>query len=146
VGIVQEVFSPREVASHDALVAQQASAERAIQRGYLAAVDQLHKARALKLAITDTQAAAIEKTNVDDLKTLRHNAFVSLGQAFSLSSADAEKYAAATEQRMDAQPVGDRTANAPVLLAPKLFTIVQRMDEVSGQISDRGVRQMTASP
>lgn len=146
VGLVATVFSPRAVATHDEVVAQQASTERAIQRAYAGAADTLHKARGLRLAITDAQAAAIEKTNLDDLKTLRHNALLSLAQAFSVAPPDAERYATATEQRLDALGATDRTVSDPVLLAPVLYTIVQRMDEVSAQIADRGVRQMTASP
>ena len=145
-GIVADALSPRRVATPDEVTAQQASAERAIQRAFAAAADQLKKARQLRLPISDAQAAAIEERNTMDLRTLRHNALVSLAQAYGVAGADAERYATLTAQRMDSLPVPDRNANAPVLLAPRLFEIVKRMDEIAAQISDRGVREMTVAP
>ena len=146
VGLLSDVFSPRAVATHDEVLAQQASTERAIQRAFGAAVDELHKARGLRLAITDAQAAAIEQRNLDDLKTLRHSALVSVAQIFNVTGPDADRYALATEARLDASPIPDRSAADPVLLAPRLYAIVQHMDDVAAQIGDRGVRDMTAAP
>lgn len=143
-GLVADALSPRTVASADAVRAQQASAERSLQRAYAAAVDQLREARQLRLPITDAQAAAIEQRNVNDLRALRQSALVSLANAFGVTGAEAERYATATAERLDALPVPERNANAPVLLAPRLFVIVQRMDQIAAQISDRGVREMTA--
>lgn len=145
-GVVADALTPREVATPQEVQAQQASTERAIQRAFVAAVEQMRKARQLRLPITDAQAAAIEERNTNDLRTLRNNALVSLAQAFGVTGADAERYATETAKRLDSVPLPDRNANEPVLLAPKLFAIVQRMDEIAAQISDRGVREMTAAP
>lgn len=139
-------LAPRVVANGAELSGQQAAAERGIQRAYIAASDQLHRARALRLPISDAQAAVIEQRNLDDLRSLRHNAFASLGLAFSFSSGDAETYARATEQRMDAAASASPSPAPQVLLAPRLFSIVQRMDDIAAQVADRGTREMTVAP
>jgi hypothetical protein len=145
-GVAAAVLEPRAVATAADTDKQRAATERAIQRAQAAAVDQLRRSRALKLPITDTQAAAIEASNLADLRSLRHSALVSVAQALGQSAADAEAYAKTTEQRLDASPVPEKLLNESVLLAPKLFAIVQRMDEVSAQIADRGTRAMTVAP
>ncbi len=145
-GVVARVLEPRAIATAADTDKQRAATERAIQRAHAAAVDQLRRSRALKLPITDAQAAAIEASNLADLRTLRHSALVSLSQALGQGAGDAEAYATVTEQRLDASPVPEKLLNESVLLAPKLFAIVQKMDEISVQIADRGTRAMTVSP
>lgn len=144
--VVRGVLAPTAVADPKAMDAQRGATERGVQRAYTASVDQIQKSRELKLAITPAQADPIFAKGLTDLKALRHSAFVSLAQQFNASGPDAERYAALTEQRFDAAPAPDRTANEPVLLAPRLFAIVQRMDEVSAQITDQTIRALTAAP
>jgi hypothetical protein len=145
-GAVDAALRPTAVADATTLSMQRAAAERAIQRAYVAALDQLQKSRQLKLAITETQANDIFSKGQADLKALRHSALVSMAQTFGSTAAEAEPYAVATEQRLDASPVPERGLNEPVLLAPKLFAIVQRMGEVTAQITDRTIRQLTVPP
>lgn len=145
-GAVAGLLAPRAVAGAADLAAQRAATERAVQRAYVAAADQLRKTRALRLPISEAQAAEIERRTLADLATLRHSALVSLEQVLRPGAADADSVATATERRLDAAPPPDRSANAPVLLAPSLFAIVQRMDELAAQLADRGTREMTAAP
>lgn len=145
-GAAGALLAPRAVASAADLATQRAATERAVQRAYAAAADQLRRTRALRLPISEAQAAEIERRTLADLATLRHSALVSLEQVLRPGAADADAVATATERRLDAAPPPDRSANAPVLLAPSLFAIVQRMDELAAQLADRGTREMTAAP
>ena len=132
------------IADRPALLAQQAAAERDIERGYETAVEQIRKARALKLSISVSQADAIAAKAQADVRTLRRSAFISLGQVLGQTAADSEGYAASIEQRFDATPNGTSANQAAVLLAPRLYAIVLRLDDVAAQLTDKAIRDLTA--
>ncbi len=138
---------PVTVATAAQMKVQQAAAERDVERAYEQAVEQVTKVRALNLAITAAQADQIASKALTDLRTLRHSAFLSLGQVMSMAAAEAETYATATETRFDQAPVAKQTASpSPVLLAPRFYAIVSRMSEVATLIADQATTQLTAPP
>jgi hypothetical protein len=141
-GVIARAAEGNTVANATVMKTQQSAAERDIERAYEQAVDQVHKVRALNLAITAAQADAIAQKTLSDLKALRHSAFVSLGQVLGL--ADVESYATGTEQRFDQAPVAAQPSPAPVLLAPRLYAIVARMSELATQLSDQATTSLTA--
>ncbi len=145
-GVLASAGETRLVADQASLNVQRATAERGVERAFEQSTDQVKKARALKLAITAQQADAIATKALADLKTLRHSAFVSLGQAFGVSGDDAEKYATAMEQRYEAKPASAEPTPSPLLLAPRLYQIVQRMDDLATQISDKATNDLVAPP
>ena len=145
-GILTAALEPTLVADARAMEAQRVAAERGIQRAYAGAVLQVEQSKQLKLAITDQQASDIRTKALGELKTLRHNALVSIAGLPGSGAGDAERYATTTEQKLDAAPVPDRTSTAPVLLAPRLYAIVQRMDEISPQLTDKALRDLTVPP
>ncbi|HZP96503.1 MAG TPA: hypothetical protein VFC31_09240 [Candidatus Limnocylindria bacterium] len=133
-------FAPTTVASAGELDAQRGAAERAIQRVYAAGLDQLKTTRSLKLAITDAQAAAIEQKYADQLKALRRSALQAVGDAYGQTADQSAQYAAQAEPRLDGTPAA---SSAPVLLAPRLYAIVERMGQLTSQLTDQGIREMT---
>lgn len=135
--------SPTTLASVSDLAAQRASAERSIDKIYKTALEQLKTTRALKLSISDAQAAVIEQKYATQLKDLRRNALQALADAYSLSADQASAYTQQTESRLDTQ---NPASAPPVMLAPKLYQIVQRMAELGSQLSDAGIREMTIAP
>ncbi len=141
-GVVARAAEANTVASSSVLQAQQSAAERDVERAYEAAVEQVRKVRALNLAITPAQADAIATKAFGDLKALRHSGLVSLGQVLGL--ANVEPYATATEQRFDQTPVSTQPAPTPVLLAPRLYSIVTTMSQLAGQLSDQATTALTA--
>ena len=145
-GILTAALEPTRVADAKAMDAQRTAAERGIQRAYAGAVLQVEQSKSLKLAITDQQASDIRTKALGDLRTLRHNALVSVAGLLGSGTGDAERYATTTEQKLDAAPVPDRTSTEPVLLAPRLYAIVQRMDEISPQLTDKALRNLTVPP
>ena len=145
-GVIAAALQPVAVADAKALDAQRAAAERGIQRAYVAGADQVEKSKQLKLAISDTQADALRQKAISDLKTLRHSALVSLAGVLGSDATESEAYARAAEQRIEAAGPPDRTSTDPVLLAPRLFAIVQRMDEIAPQLTDKALRNLTVAP
>lgn len=140
-GALASTFDPVAVADPRALGIQRTAAERGIQRAYAKGVEQLRKTRELRLAITAQQAAAIEAKTLDELKTLRNSAFVSLAEAFGPSGDAAQRYASETAARLDAS--AGAAPSDVVLLAPRLYAIVARMSELAAQLADNGTREMT---
>jgi hypothetical protein len=136
-GVVAAALEPTAVAD---------PATMDVQRAYAGAVLQIEQSKQLKLAISDKQALDLRTKALADLKTLRHSALVSTAGALGSSAAESERYAALTEAKLDIAPTPDRTSQAAVLLAPRLFTIVQRMDEVAPQITDKVLRELTVPP
>jgi len=134
------------VADRATVAAHQAAAERDLERGYETATDQVKKARALKLAIGAAQADAIATKALADLATLRHSALFSLSQILGAGNDAAEAYAKSTEQALDAKRGQPQPSAAPVLLAPRLYAVVTRFDQLSTQISDQAVTDLTQSP
>lgn len=134
------------LASRDEVAGQQAAAERHIDRAYAQAVEQVNKARALRLAIPAAQADAIASKALADLSTLRHSGLVAVGQAVGLSSEAAQGYARVAEQAADGRRARPQPSPTPVLLAPRFYTIVARMGELAVRISDDATTALTASP
>jgi len=143
-GAVIRVNEPVTTATTAQLAYQQGAAERDIERAYEQASQQVVKVRALNLAISSAQADQIATKALGDLKTLRHNAYVSLGQVVGLVGNDTENYALAAEQKFDKAPVAAGPSPTPVLLAPRLYTIVSRMSELATQLADQATNALTA--
>lgn len=138
---------PIMVATAAQLKVQQTAVERDVERAYTQAVGQVVKVRALNLAITAAQADQIAAKALADLRTLRHSAYVSLGQIQGMSAAEAQAYGTATETRFDQTPVSEQTASpSPVLLAPRYYAIVSRMSELATLLADQATTQLTAPP
>lgn len=132
----------RRVVGDASLVsAQRAAVENDLARGFKTGTDTLDKSKELVLKISDAQAAAYRAKGADDLRSVRHAALVALGTATGMSQDAAESYARATESRLDAP--SDRIA--PLLLAPDLYAIVTRADQLYGQATDAAIKQMTGS-
>ena len=135
---------PTATATTAQLASQQGAAERDIERAYEQASQQVVKVRALNLAIGSAQADQIASKALADLKTLRHNAYVSLAQVVGLVGNDNENYATATEGKFDKTPLAAGPSPTPVLLAPRLYTIVSRMSELATQLADQATNALTA--
>ena len=146
-GAISRANEPATVASAAQLQVQQAAAERDVERAYEQATDQVRKVRALNLAITAAQADQIATKGLSDLRALRHSAFVSLGQVMGMVTAEAEAYSTATDARFDQNPVSKQSAApSPVLLAPRFYTIVSRMSELSALLANQATTALTAPP
>ena len=130
---------PKIHATDAELDAQRSAAERAIERVYAAGIDQLKTTRSLKLAITDAQAAAIQTKYNDQLSALRQSALEAVGAANGLTADAGTAYARQAATRLDtALP-----STPPVMLAPRLYAIVERMGQLTSQLTDQGIREMT---
>ncbi|HVR88211.1 MAG TPA: hypothetical protein VHG53_01535 [Candidatus Limnocylindria bacterium] len=145
-GTLARVASGTVVADRAMVVAEQAAAERDLERGYERATDQVRKARALKLAIPAQQVDAIANKALADLFTLRHSALVSMGQLVGAPADAAEAYAKSTEQALDQKGGQQQPSAAPVLLAPRLYAIVSRFNDLATQIAERATTELTQSP
>lgn len=138
------VFSPRTVADRALTEQQRTGAERSIQRSYSAAVGQLDRVKSLTLAIPATEAAQIDAKARTDLRALRRDVLIALGQASGLTGAPLAGYVQSAEASLDQ---GGSSAEEPgTLLAPTFFDIVRRAGEAFQRISDDAVRQLTRSP
>lgn len=133
---------PRTLAPATDIAAQRDLAERAIQRATSKALEQARTARGLRLAIGAQEADAILERTVAELRALRREALAALAQTLGVAGADAATYVAQAELRLD-QTALDQT---PALLAPRLFTIVQRTSQVAQQIADRATQDLTRAP
>lgn len=141
--LVARAGAPTTVAGAAELATQRASAERSIDKVYKTGLEQLKTTRGLRLAISDAQAAAIEQKYVTQLRDLRRSALQAIATLYALSADQATAYVQQTEARLDAPAA---PSAAPVMLAPRLYAIVQRMAEVGAQLTDAGIREMTQSP
>ncbi|HEX4744027.1 MAG TPA: hypothetical protein VFW12_05080 [Candidatus Limnocylindria bacterium] len=139
---IASAVDPRATAPASELVAQRELTERAIQRAASKALEQARTARGLRLAISDREADAILEQTVVDLRALRREALTALAQTLGMSGADLTTYVQQTEVRLD-QTVLDQT---PALLAPRLYTIVQRTSQVAQQIADKATQELTRAP
>jgi type II secretory pathway pseudopilin PulG len=143
-GALARLATGTVVADRTSVAVQQAATERDLERGYEQATDHVRQARALKLAITAQQADAIANKAFTDLFTLRHSALVAIAQ--TLGGADAaEAYAATMEKTLDAKRGQPQPSTAPVLLAPRLYTIVARFNDLATQIADQATTDLTQS-
>lgn len=135
-------FIERRVAADASLVAaQRAAAENALARGFRTGMDTLERSKELVLKIDDAQASALRAKGADDLRSVRHAALVTLGATLGMTADAAESYARATETRLDTPSL----SIAPLLLAPDVFAIVSRADQLYAQAADAAVKQMTGS-
>ncbi|HEX9435730.1 MAG TPA: hypothetical protein VGA16_01065 [Candidatus Limnocylindria bacterium] len=137
-----EELTPRTVAGRELVDAQVIATQRAVQRGHARALGQLSQVRQLKLAITEAQAAAIERKAKDDLSAVRREAIATVAGLIGLKGAQIEPYVVSTERELDRADLG---AEPGVLLAPQLFNVVRRADALLGQIADRATRELTGS-
>ena len=135
--------APATVAGAPELATQRASVERSIDKVYKAGLEQLKTTRGLKLAISDAQAAVIEQKYAAQLKDLRRSALQALADLYALPADQATAYIQQTESRLDTQVAASAP---PVMLAPRLYQIVQRMADLGAQLSDAGIREMTQAP
>ena len=135
---------PVSVATSTELSLQQGAAERDVERAYEQAAQQVAKVRALNLAITAAEADQLSAKAFADLRTLRHNAYVSLAKLLGLTGGETETYATTTEQRFDKTPVAGGPSPTPVLLAPRFYNIVSRMSEVATALADQVTTALTA--
>jgi hypothetical protein len=136
--------APTTLASSADLAAQRTSAERTIDKVYKFGLQQLKTTRGLRLAITDVQAAAIEQKYTTQLSDLRKGALQAIADAYALTPDQASAYVAQAEQRLDS--TAPAPSGAPVMLAPRLYQIVQRMADLGGQLTEAGIREMTQAP
>lgn len=139
---IASAVDPRATAPASDLVAQRELTERAIQRAASKALEQARTARGLRLAISDQEADAILERTVGELRALRQEALTALAQTLGMSAAESATYVQQTEARLD-QTVLDQT---PALLAPRLYTIVQRTSQVAQQIADKATQDLTRAP
>ncbi len=133
------------VADAGAVAVQRSTAERDLEVGYEAAADQVRKVRALKLAISVQQADTLANKALTDLATLRHSALVSIAQQLGRTADVAEGEARSTEQLLDAKRGQPQASVTPVLLAPRLYAIVARFNDLATQITDRATADLTQS-
>lgn len=145
-GVLGRLADGTVVADSATVAVHQAAAERDLETGYAAETDQVKKARGLHLAISDQQADAIANKALTDLATLRHSALVAMGQALGATADSAEVYAKTTEQSMDARKGQPQPSVAPVLLAPRLYAIVSRFNQLATQLADQATADLTQSP
>ena len=144
-GAIGRVVGGTVVADRGAVVVQRSTAERDLEVGYESATDQLRKARALRLAIPAAQADTIANKALADLATLRHSALVSIGQLVGGTPEAAESEAKTTEQTMDAKRGQAQPSVTPILLAPRLYSIVSRFNDLATQITDKATAELTQS-
>lgn len=134
-------FDPSSQATPSAVAAQRLAAERAIQRGYQKAIDQLDATRKLRVSMSAAQMEAILSTAVTDLGALRRDALTALGEALGARGDALARYVAEAETRLAAQ--APASAEPGLLLAPRLLAIVQRLDELAAKRADDATRAIT---
>lgn len=135
-------LDPRSVASAADLATQRDQTEQSIGRGYRKALEQLRTARGLRLPIPEAEAERIFQRSIVELGTLRREALAAVAEAYGLTATDAATYVAQAEVRVE-QLGNDRSS---ALLAPRLYAIVLRFDQLAQQIADKGTEQMTTAP
>lgn len=145
-GVVGRAAGGITVADANQVAIQRAATERDLGQGYEQATAQVKKARALRLAISTQQADAIANKALTDLFTLRHSALVSLTQTLGSAADAAEASAKSTEQALDAKPGSAQASAPPVLLAPRLYAIVARFNDLATRLSEQATFDLTQSP
>ena len=132
----QQIAGPVEVGS------QRDAAERALGRGYAKALEQLRSTGNVRLPVTASQAAAIQERAIADLNIVRRAALTDLASSTGMGAA-AAAYIGAAQVRLDTAAPPDE---AGVLLAPGLFAIVSRANQLYSQVAERATRELTTSP
>ncbi len=141
-GAIGKALDRTTVADQPTLDAQRHAAEVAIARGYLKGADQLRQVRELRLPISADEANKIHEKAISDLKAVKHAALVSVGNAYGTSPDEAQEYAKQLEGSLESAP---DAAEPAVLLAPRLYGIVSRANELFGQIADQATRDLTSA-
>lgn len=139
---IATVIDGRTVASPAVLAEQREGTERSIGRAYVKALGQLRTVRGLTLPITPAEADRVVERSIAELRVLRREALTALAAAYALPAGEAAAYIEAAEVRLE-QIGADPT---PVLLAPRLYAIVSRTNQVAQQIADRATEDMTRAP
>lgn len=129
----------RLAADQSALNAQRQAAENALARGFANGVAQLRKTNELKLPISAAEATSIINKAIDDLRAVRRAALGAIAASFGFSQSDADVYVRTTEPRLESPPPG----SGAVLLAPELYGVTARADQLYGQVTDDAIRRMT---
>lgn len=145
-GTLSRLAGASTVADRNAVAAQQAVTERDLERGYEQATDHVRQARNLKLAISAAQADTIANKALADLATLRHSALLSVAQLLGATTDASEAYAKSTEQTLDAKRAQTQPSVEPVLLAPRLYAIVSRFNQLAAQLADQAITDLTQAP
>lgn len=135
-------LDPRAVASAADLSDQRDKTEQSIGRGYRKALEQLRTARGLRLPIPEAEAERIFQRSIAELGTLRREALAAVAEAYGLAPAEVTTYVTQAEARVE--QIGNDRSSA--LLAPRLYAVVLRFDQVAQQIADKGTEQMTTAP
>jgi hypothetical protein len=130
------------VAPPQIVLTQRAAAERALQRGFVTAADQLAKLNELVLPVSRTEAKLITDKALADLRTVRRNALAAIAAALGMAAAEAQTYVTATDQLLEGQTFANEVS---VLLAPDLNGIVNSASRLYGQVGDSYAKQLTAS-
>lgn len=136
-------LAPRLTADRAALEVQRLATEHSVQRGYAKAVDQLRQVRELTLAIAEREAVAVDAKAREDLRSIRREALAAVGQLTGLGGPSLDAYVGTTETRLDVGSVKDEPG---ALLAPQLFSVVRRADELFQQRADSATRELTRAP
>ena len=140
---ILRLTDPRTTAAVSGVEQQRTATEHAVQRGYVKATAQLAQVRQLTLAIPAATAGQIGDKAVGDLRQIRHDALAAVGARLGLASPQLDQYVTAAESQLGDNAFAD---DRPVLLAPDLYTIVSRADELFQRTSDAAVRELTRSP
>jgi hypothetical protein len=128
------------VAGPSTLGAQRIATEHNLQRGFVAATDQLAKLNELVLPVGPTEAKAITEKALADLRTVRRNALAAVASELGMSAADAEAYVRATDPALEGQTFANESA---VLLAPELNAVVKTAIQLYAQVGDAAAKQLT---
>jgi hypothetical protein len=140
---IARVTDPRTTASQAALEQQRTATEHAVQRGYLKATGQLAEVRKLTLAIPASQAASIGDKALADLRGIRHDALTAVGSRLGLVAPQLDAYVTAAEAQLGENAFAD---DKPILLAPDLYAVVARADDLFQRAADAATRELTKAP
>lgn len=140
---LSQIAEPRVTAAPALIEQQRTAAEHALQRGYLKSTGQLAEVHKLTLAIPAAQAASIDERARADLRQIRHDAFSAVGARLGMTAAILDAYVASTEIRLGDNALPDEPAT---LLAPDLYAIVARADDLFQRSADAATRALTSDP
>ena len=139
-GALATAWKAAAVADPAALAAQRGATELAIARGYRKATDQLSKVRELRLPIATEEAERIQARTIQELQGVRRTALAAVAEAFGMAPTESDAYVRRVEPTLES--LADTGEGA--LLAPKLYGIAARANELFTQTAERAIRQMTA--
>ena len=139
---ILRLTDPRTTATPQSLEQQRTATEHALQRGYVKATGQLNEVRKLTLAISASQAQAIDERAHADLRAIRHDALAAIGSRLGIASSALEGYVSAAESQLGDNAFAD---DKPVLLAPDLYAVVARANDLFQRSADAATRELTRS-